>query len=185
MTVLSCMVRQVWQTKEICNVLWFNQDNTSEGGIQNTVDQLGAAWVAELQPLLSTQWEGTSMLVRVFNGGGAFSVPYVPASWPIVGAVNAADLPRNVALTLSFGADAPRPNRGRMFTGGFTESGWSDGVWEATYLDAIDDFAILLNEFEDTTWCIARPNYVANTAIFNPVTTWTTPTKPGSQRNRR
>jgi hypothetical protein len=88
-------------------------------------------------------------------------------------------------MLLSFGADAPRPNRGRTYVGGFTEAGWSDGIWESTYQDAADDFAILLNSIADATWVIARPNYVANTAIFNPVTSWTLPAMPGSQRNRR
>lgn len=185
MTVLSVMIRQVWQGQDIANVLWFDQENVGTAAIQNTVDQIAAVFDELLQPILSTQWEGNDMLVRVFDGDAPFSTVYAPAGWPIVGVINAADLPRNVALLIATSSDGARPNRGRIFLGGLTEAGWSDGTWEATYLAAAEAAAEALTDLEDTDWVIARPNYTLNTAISNPVTSWLARGFPGSQRGRR
>lgn len=183
--IVSYMVRMAWQDIPVANVLWFDQSNTGEGGLQDVADQIGAAYVSELGPQISDELALIDCLVRVFNGGAPFSQVVQPAAFPAVGAQDNQDVPRNVALLLSTSHNGPRPNRGRVYIPGMTEAQWDGDGWTSAAVAAAVAFGDALMAVSDATWVVARPNYDANTAVGHAVDATVVRTLPGSQRGRR
>lgn len=185
MGVIQVLCRQLWQGVEVANVLCFDQANTGEGGIQNTIDQLGELWLETMATKQSTNWSLINFLVRVFDGGEPFSVVYDSPDTPLAGTAESSDLPRNVSLLISTSHVGPRPNRGKIHMAGMTESSWDGDSFDAATVLVADGFMSGLTAFADTTFVVARRNALANTAVAHSVDSWTINGGPGSQRGRR
>jgi len=185
LTVIQILCRQTWQGVPVANVLCFDQSDVSESGIQNTVDQLGAAWFETMRTKQSLNWSLDSFLVRVFDGGEPFSASYDSPDTPFVGTADSPDLPRHNAILISTSATGPRPNRGRIYVAGPTESSWDGDSWDSPTIGVAESFATALVGLADTKLVVARRNYAANTAVGHDVTSWVTQGYSGSQRGRR
>lgn len=185
MAIVSFMVRQQLLTRPVANVLWFEQDNVGEGGLQSTADQIGDAYAAFAAAGMTADLELIDTLVRVWNGGSPFSQVVQPAAFPTTGGLAVSSLPANVALLVSTSHTGPRPNRGRVYLAGLAEASWDGDSWDATITGLAEAFADALLAVTDAQWVIARPNAAANTAIANGVTDAVVRGYAGSQRGRR
>jgi len=185
MTTIQVLCRQLWQGVEVANVLCFDQANVTEGGIQNTLDQLAELWLETMATKQSLNWSLVNFLVRVFDGGDPFTVSFDTPDTPLTGTADSPDLPRNVSLLISTSHVGPRPNRGKIHVAGMTESSWDGDSFDAPTTAVADGFAEGLTMLADTTFVVSRRNSLANTAISHGIDSWLVRGGPGSQRGRR
>ena len=167
-------VRQTLANEEVVNVLGFSNVTEDEDELQDLADEIRSAWASELASALSIDWQLDDIKVSFIDGDHiSHSTVITPQLGPLEGASPDDILPTQSALLCTFSFAGIRPNRGRSYLAGFTESATLDGVWlgghrvNATqmYQEMVDGLQIgatvaflrIIGRPNDT-----RPNYVSN-----------------------
>lgn len=186
MTVYSMFVRGLMDGVQQGNVLWFNLTSPTPEKLENVLEGIATAYTTNISPRQSDQFSWIDILVRAFDGGGAFSTPYSPTTFPEAGALTGERVAPQNALLISTSTGTARPNRGRVYIPGLTEVDWDGDSWSSTLTAAGEGLADDLMAITDGQWVVARPNYIANTVtLFNPVSDRVVRGYAGSQRGRR
>lgn len=188
MAIVQTVFRQAISGRGIANVQWFEFPDVGGSAYQEFTDALAAFYTEHMTALLGSGWSFIGCNFRNFDGNAPFTVVKDVTGGPVVGEDGtSALLPRGSALLISTAASGSRPNRGRLYQGGFTEAQWDTAGWStgakagalAFGTDLMDQLAP-----EGTEWIIARPNFTANTAIRSVVSNVSITDYSRSQRRR-
>jgi len=133
----------------MANVLdYATSGDPTTSDIQALVDAIRAAYVANIQAILSNTWTLESADVRQVNITNQPTVAYSFTSGALSGSSAADPFPSNTSALISKAADTVKPNRGRMYVGGITENGAAGNVLVPTNVGLLQDFADDLLDIE-------------------------------------
>lgn len=185
------VANQLLRLQPIVNVMCWNNVIEDEGQGQEIADLIRQGWVTHLQSELSNVWSLQSVSITYFPTAGPYTISYSFTSGPIVGGQSSHDLPAQAALVGSLQHVGPRPNRGRLYLGGWTEAHFEGGVFNSSARGHVED---MLNDWAsgvttgdgDVFLRIGRrdedgPGYSAS----SPVEVVIARANPGAVRSRR
>lgn len=177
--------------KVVQNVTHWQLPDTATATKQGFVDALRASYVSNIATRLANNWTLESVTLRLMEGGGPFSEEFSFTLGVLNGGSVADCLPTQLSLLASLIYAGPRPNRGRVYIAGCTETDQTDSNWESVLKTAAADLVISWKNGLDTGFGnaflrIARPNEALNQwTLNNPVTSVIVRDRPATQRRRR
>lgn len=163
-------VRLNWlvNNNSVKNIVYFDIPVTGANPLLNFADGVRASVDTHLFTYLSNLTLLESLTLREMTGGGAFSFEqgFTAGAWQ--GGNTGTLYDQTSTLLVSFRANAPAPNRGRINIPGMSESYWESDGWDNAMRSAAEAMLIdwangLTLPQGDATLYIVRPDYVANT----------------------
>ena len=192
MTDALVTLNQTWQGEIIANVLGFNNVDEDADWLQDFADEIRTHWASYLSNAVSAEHTLENITVAFIDGDHiAYSIDVDFTGGPLDG-TDASDVTASQNCVLvSLGYVGPRPNRGRVYFGGWTEGDMLNGVWTGDALGGPVNFMQAMQSGVGPGGSLAflrimgrpnddRPNYVSN-----PVDSITVGGRVATQRRRR
>jgi len=191
MSVWQITLNQQQDGVDMANVLHYETGSTVTGSdIQALVDEIRGVYVTHLSTELTDDWSLVSAAVRQVDINDQPTILYNFTAGVLVGSQTADPAPRNVAILLSKVANTPRPNRGRMYMVGFSDSQTQGSAVLPASLPSWQNFANAMIDIEapeGVFWNLVIVRWgLLNSAIsaWNPVQNFVARSTLATQRRR-
>lgn len=124
--------------EDVQNVLFFSNIIDTQTVLQSFANSMRASWAANVSGSLTNQWSLNSITYGFLGTYDIlYSVEYQFTVGILVGGNTGEALPNQTALLVSTQRNNTKPNRGRIYFGGYTETSLTDGLWEQSTLDNV------------------------------------------------
>lgn len=150
MTVYQVTHKMRWQSQEMRNVYYYETitGDPSASEWQDIVDEIRADFVSELQSDMDSDWSFYGIDYREVDTAGLPTFSVTPTSGSLSGSSGGTAMPAQIALVVSAQANSTKPRRVRTYYTGYTENGFSDGLWGSAVVgraESFFDFQSVLN----------------------------------------
>jgi hypothetical protein len=178
--------------KSIANVTAWNNFTEDETQIQNFADSLRASYANLVAEFLHPAWSLDNLTISFLDDDHvSYSIVVPFTSGPLVGTVGSDNLATQTALLISTSFIGPKPNRGRVYFAGLSESSLNSSQWTfsvaAEFRDMVLGWADGINVGSNTVFLriMRRPSAVFPSYVSSPVTGAVVRSFPATQRRRR
>lgn len=188
--VIVC-ANQTYLSEYVCNVLCFNNLVNVNTQLQTFADNFRSAWDTHFSVVNANDWSLDSLTFSFLTANSVdYSVTFGFTAGPLVGQNTADEAIPQGACLVSTQYVGSRPNRGRIYFGGLTESAFASGRVTASTVSAAED---LVNAWrtgisDGIGDCflriLRRPSSKFPTFVSSPVSTVVGRSRPGTQRKR-
>lgn len=192
MTDALVSMNQLILGEPIANVLGFSNVTEDITELQDFADNLRGDWSQHLSSHQSQQWSLENITVSFIDGDHiSFSITVDFTAGPLAGDQTQQVLPTTNCLLVSLQYVGPRPNRGRVYFGGFTETEQADSAWISAVLfaarDLVEDYrnGVGIGPSQAFLRIVRRPGPNFPVYVTSPVSEVITRLRPATQRRRR
>lgn len=151
MPIIRAVVDQLYNGKDVKNVLHYDAPDFSATTLQEIADALANAWDDDLASFLDDNWSLNTVTFYDLSIAEPFGQTYIPDIAPVVGSVTGRSLPVQNATKCTFRHNGPKPNRGGPFLSGFSTSATdTTGRVEAAVINAVQLWFLQINDITTT-----------------------------------
>ena len=178
--------------KDVKNVLCFGNLFDDPIALQNFADNFRQSYVDNFVSFIANDWFLNSLTFSFIDTTNVlYSVEYDFTDGFLQGTSNADNLTSQSCLLVSTQRQNTKPNRGRVYLAGVSDSQLVAGLWLQAALDAAEDLVqswvdgVSVGGSDANLRILRRPSAVFPTFVSNSIDSVIPRRSPATQRNRR